>query len=323
CDQARLSGVYVGEQRFTVTGDGGDVRVEHTGTFTYDTRALGNGVRLPVHVVAHRVFVVHRYPDGWHLSQLIRASTAVAPGYGRTLPRYTGEVPGLQQGYPVGQPDQAGARAVHDALAATLAAGSGAVAFEDRSSAPWRLAGVDQRSGQFWPKSGAAEYRYPKPAGQVPRYVLREFVIGRVGDYQEFNEPDQDGRRYAQFDPRFVPEVAGIPADSNPYAVLAAVAQADTASSIACQRTDRSDACWVVHIPVSRLAVTGTLATRMGFAYATYGFTDLTLKVGLSGGRLSLVSQDAIMPVVGHGVLAVHWRFALTRDADPRSPPRP
>src|SRR5262249_43157043 len=189
CDQARLSGVYVGEQRFTVTGDGGDggdVRVEHTGTFTYDTRALGNGVRLPVHVVAHRVFVVHRYPDGWHLSQLVNASTAVAPGYGRVLPHYTGQVPGQQPGYPAGQPDQAGARAVHNALAATLAAGSGAVVFEERSTAPWRPAGVDRRSGQFWPKTGAAEYRYPRPAGQVPRYALREFVIGRVGDYQEF-----------------------------------------------------------------------------------------------------------------------------------------
>jgi len=321
CDQARLSAIYIGDQRFTVSSDGADVRVEHTGAFTYDTRALRNGVRLPVHAEVQRTFVVHRYADGWHLSQLFNASAEVAPGYGKALPLYTGQVPGLQQGNLAGQPEPEGGQAVHEALAATLAAGSAQLTFEDHSTAPWRLAGQDQRSGEFWPTTGAAEYRYPRPSGTVPRYTVREFVIGRVGDYQEFSAPDETGRRYTQYDPRFVPEVAGIPADSNPYTVLAAIAQLDTASPTSCQRADRSDSCWVVHIPVARLAVTGSLATRMGFAYAAYGFTDLTLKVGLTGGRISLVSQDAIMPVVGHGVLAVHWRFGFAGYADAGSPP--
>jgi hypothetical protein len=321
CDQARLSAVYIGDQRFTVSHDGADVQVKHVGVFTYDTRALRNGVRLPVHAEVRRTFVVHRFADGWHLSRLFRASAAVAPGYGKALPRYTGQVPGLQQGNLAGQPDPAGVQAVRAALAATLAAGSARLSFEDRSTAPWRLTGADQRTGEFWPKTGDAEYRYPKPARGVSRYPVREFVIGRVGDYLEFSAPDETGRRYTQFDPRLVPDVAGIPADSNPYTVLAAIAQLNAASPTACQRADQSDSCWVVHIPVARLAVTGSLATRMGFAYAAYGFTDLTLKVGLAGGRISLVSQDAIMPVVGHGVLAVHWRFGFTGYADTGSPP--
>jgi len=321
CDQARLSAVYIGDQRFTVSRDGADVQVEHTGQFTYDTRALRNGVRLPVHAEVRRTFVVHRFADGWHLARLFHASAAVAPGYGKVLPRYTGQVPGLPQGDPVGQPDPAGVQAVREALAATLATGSARLAFEDRSTAPWRLAGADQRTGEFWPKTGAAEYRYPKPSGQVSRYTVREFVIGRVGDYQEFSAPDETGRRYTQFDPRFLPDVAGIPADSNPYTVLAAIAQLDAASPSSCQRADRSDSCWEVHIPVTRLAVTGSLATRMGFAYAAYGFTGLTLTVGLAGGRISLVAQDVTMPVVGHGVLEVHWRFRFTGYADSGSPP--
>jgi len=321
CDQARLSGVYVGDQEFTVSGDDADIRVVHSGAFTYDARALGNGVRLPVHAMAHRTFVVHRYADGWHLSQLFNASADVAPGYGKVLPRYTGQVPGLQQGNQAGQNDPAAAGAVQTALAATIGAGRAKVDFEDRSIAPWRLGGPDLRSGQFWPRSGAAEYRYAKPAGQVQRYGVREFFIGKVGDYQEYNVADAGGRRYTQFDPRRVPEVAGIPAESNPYTVLAAIAQFDAASPTACQSADRSESCYVVRIPVSRLAVTGTLATRVGFAYASYGFTDLTLRVGLSGGRISLVSQDAIMPVLGHGALAVHWRFAFTDYSDSATPP--
>jgi hypothetical protein len=321
CDQARLSAVYVGDQQFTVARDGEDVRVQHTGAFTYDTRALGNGVRLPVHAVARRTFVIHRFGDGWHLSKVINAATSVAPGYGKALPRYNGQVPGLQQANQVGTADPAGAQAVRTALEATIGAGSAKIAFEDRSIAPWRLGGADVRTGQMWPKAGAAEYRYAKPAGKPQRYGLREFFIGKVGDYREYNVADDAGHRYTQYDPRLVPEVAGIPADSNPFAMLAVVAQLDSASPTACQSADHSQTCYVAHIPVSRLAVTGTLATRVGFAYASYGFTDLTLKVGLSGGRVSLVSQDAIMPVLGHGVLAVHWRFGFTGYADSGTPP--
>ncbi len=321
CDQARLSAVYIGEQRFTVSRDGADVQVEHTGQFTYDTRALRNGVRLPVHAEVRRTFVVRRFADGWHLAQLVHASAAVAPGFGKALPRYTGQVPGLQQANPAGRADPAGVEAVHEALAATLTAGSARLTFEDRSTAPWRLAEAARRTGEFWPKAGAAEYRYPTPSDRVSRYPVREFVIGRVGDYQEFSAPDETGRRYTQFDPRFVPDVAGIPADSNPYTMLAAIAQLDGASPATCQRADHSDSCWVVHIPVTRLAVTGSLATRMGFAYASYGFTDLTLTVGLAGGRISLVAQDVTMPVVGHGVLEVHLRFGFTGYADAGSPP--
>ena len=321
CDQARLSAVYVGDQQFTVSRDGPDVRVQHAGAFTYDTRALGNGVRLPVHAVARRTFVVHKFADGWHLWKVLNASTLVAPGYGRALPRYTGQVPGLQQANQAGAPDPAGAQAVRTALAGSIAAGSAKITFEDRSTAPWRLGGADLRSGQMWPKSGAAEYVYPKPAGKPQRYGVREFFIGKVGDYREFNVADGAGHRYAQYDPRLVPEVAGIPADSNPYVMLAVVAQLDSASPTACQSTDHSETCYVAHIPVSRLAVTGTLATRVGFAYGSYGFTDLTLKVGVSAGRISLVSQDAIMPVLGHGVLAVHWRFGLTGYSGAGNPP--
>src|SRR5206468_2733755 len=168
CDQARLSGVYLGEQRFTVSRAGTDVRVQHTGTFTYDARALGNGVRLPVHAVAHRTFVVHRFAAGWHLFKVVNARTSVAPGYGRALPRYTG------------------------------------------------------------------------PAGTPRRYRVREFFIGKIGDYREYSVADGDGHRYTQYDPRLVPEVAGIPADANPYVVLSVVSQLDTASPTPCQRADRS-----------------------------------------------------------------------------------
>jgi hypothetical protein len=315
CDQARLSGVYVGEQQFAVAKSGNDIRVDQTGTFTYDTRALATGVRLPVHAVAHRTFVLRRFADGWHLWQLFNANAQVAPGYGKALPRYTGQVPGLQLANQAGAPDAAGAQAVLTALAGTIAAGSAKITFEDHSTAPWRLSPADARTGQFWPQAGAAEYRYAKPKAGITRYGVREFFIGKAGDYNEFNVADAAGRRYTQFDPRLVPEVAGIPADSNPYVVLSVLTQLDSASPTSCQSADRSDTCYVVHIPVSRLAVTGTLATRVGFAYASYGFTDLTLRVGLSGGRIGLVAQDAIMPVVGHGVLQVHWRFAFAEYA--------
>jgi hypothetical protein len=321
CDQARLSGVYLGEQQFTVTRDGADIRVRHTGTFTYDARALGNGVRLPVHAVVGRTFVVHRFADGWHLLKVVNAQAAVAPGYGRMLPRYTGQVPGLQQGNQEGRPDPAGAQAVRQALAATISAGSATVSFADRSTAPWRLGGPDLRTGQFWPRAGAAEFRYPRPAGGTQRYGVREFFIGKIGDYREYSSADADGHRYTQYDPRLVPEVAGIPADSNPYVMLAVVSQLDSASPAPCQSADRSSACYVARIPVSRLAVTGTLATRVGYAYAAYGFTDLALKVGLSGGRISVVSQDAVMPVLGHGVLAVRWRFGFTGYSATGTPP--
>jgi hypothetical protein len=311
CDQVRLSAVYIGDQQFTVSADGPNVRVEHTGEFTYDTRSLGNGVRLPVHAVVHRVFVVSKRPSGWYLTALTGANAQVAPGYGKALPRYTGAVPGLQQANQLGTADPAAGQAVLDALAATIAAGSAKITFDDTSAAPWRQAPPGSRAGDLWPTRGVALYTYAAPKNAGDRYAVREFVLGKTGDYNEFNKPDKSGRKYTQFDPRQAPEVASIPADSNPYVVLATLAQLDAASTTSCQSADRSQTCYAVRVPVGRVAVGGTLTTRSAFAYASYGFTDLTLRVGVSDGKISMVSQDAIMPVVGHGVLSLHWRFTF------------
>jgi len=322
CDQARLTGVYVGEQQFSVARDGADIRIDHVGVFTDDLRALGNGVRLPVHVAAQRRFIVRRYPDGYHIVKLINTFTQAAPGVGTSLPAYTGDVPGLQLANQIGTVDPAATTAIRAALVSTIAAGSAKVSFEDRSAAPWRDRTPDLRSGQFWPQDGAAEYRYAVPAGKVARYGVREFVIHQLGDYNEYNVPDPEGRKYSQWDPRLVPEVAGIPADSNPFVALAILSQLDAASGTACQSADRSETCYVVRIPVSRLAVTSSLTSRVGHAYGSYGATFLTLKVGLSQQRLSMISQDAILPVVGHGVLSVHWRFAFSDYAAASTPPK-
>jgi hypothetical protein len=322
CDQARLSAVYVGQQRFAVSAVGADVRIEHSGEFTYDTRALGNGVRLPVHALVHRTFVISKRATGWYLTVLTNADAQVAPGYGKALPDYTGAVPGLQQGNQMGSPDPAAMRSVLDALGRTIAAGNAKVTFDDTSTAPWRQAPPDPRAGDLWPTRGLALYTYaaPKTAAQG-RYAVREFVIGKAGDYNQFNKADGAGRKYTQFDPRQAPSVASIPADSNPYVVLASLAQVDAASGTSCQSADKSETCYFVRIPVLRLAVTGTLTTRAGFAYASYGFTTVTLRVGLSGGRISMVSQDAILPVVGHGVLSLHWRFTFGGYSDTANPP--
>lgn len=324
CDQVRLSGVYLGDQRFAVSADGGDIRVEHTGEFTYDTRALGNGVRLPVHAVVHRIFVLSKTAGAWHLTQLVGANAQVAPGYGKALPRYTGPVPGLQQANQAGAPDPAAMQGVLDALSATIAAANAKVTFDDTSAVAFRQGTPSPRAGDMWPTRGVALYTYatptPKPA-KGARYAVREFVLAKSGDYNEFNIADTMGRKYTQFDPRTPPEVASIPADSNPYVVLATLAQLDSASSTPCQSADKSETCYIVRVPVSRIAVSGTLTTRAGFAYASYGFTSLSLRVGVSGGKISLVSQDAIMPVVGHGVLSLHWRFTFGGYTDTATPP--
>lgn len=54
---------------------------------------------------------------------------------------------------------------------------------------------------------------------------------------------------------------------------------------------------------MSRIAVSGSLGTRTGHADACYGVTALAMRVGLRQGRLSMISQDATLPVLGHGVL--------------------
>lgn len=326
CDQVRLSATYLGDQQFEVRPDPdnkANVRVDHTGEFTYDTRSLGNGVRLPVHAMVHRTFVVSRIGSSWRLTKLINSSAQVAPGYGRALPRYTGPVPGLQQGNQVGTADPAARQSVLDALAGTIAAGTAKVSFDDRSTAPWRQGAPDPRTGDMWPTQGLALYTYATPSKPAAgaRYAVREFVIGKAGDYNQFNKADGDGRKYTQFDPRQAPDVASIPADSNPYVVLATLAQADSASPTACQSVDRSQSCYIAHIPVNRLAVAGTLTTRAGFAYASYGFTALNLRVGISDGKIAMISQDAILPVVGHGILSLHWRFGFTAYAATATPP--
>jgi hypothetical protein len=326
CDQVRLSATYLGDQQFQVRADPdnkANVRVDHTGEFTYDTRSLGNGVRLPVHALVHRTFVLSRIGGTWRLTKLINSSAQVAPGYGKALPRYTGVVPGLQQGNQVGTADPAAMRSVLDALGGTIGAGTAKVTFDDRSTAPWRQGAPDPRAGDMWPTRGLALYTYavPKKPAADARYAVREFVIGKAGDYNQFNKPDADGRKYTQFDPRQPPDVASIPADSNPYVVLATLAQLDAASPTACQSADKSQSCFIAHIPVNRLAVAGILTTRAGFAYASYGCTDLNLRVGVTGGKISMISQDAILPVVGHGVLSLHWRFGFESYAAAGAPP--
>jgi hypothetical protein len=324
CDQVRLVATYLGEQQFRVRVDPDNkknIRVEHSGEFTYDARALDNGVRLPVHAVVHRTFIFAKRGTVWRLVRLQDASAQVAPGYGKSLPRYTGAVPGLREGNALGTADPAAMQAVRDALAGTISAPSAKVGYEDTSSAPWRLSAPDPRTGDVWPTRGLALYTYTSAKPKSARYLTREFVIDKAGDYNEFNKADEDGRRYTQFDPRQAPDVAGIPADSNPYVMLATLAQLDSASPAPCQAGDKSRTCYVAHIPVNRLAVAGTLTTRTGFAYASYGFTAIDLRVGVTDGKIAMVAQDAVMPVAGHGALNLHWRFTLDTAAGTATPP--
>lgn len=308
CDQVRFLATYIGDQSFRVTRDGDTILVAHSGTFTYDTRSLSNGVHLPVHAAVRRTFGLRHFTEGWRIVQMVNARTFAAPGAGPRLPRYGGTVPGIQAANQLSAADPAAARQLRQALARTIGAGSASISFTDRSSAVWRGDAPDQRKGTMWPSAGSAQYDYPTQRTSN-RHRLREFVVDKVGDYTQYSAADAAGHTYTEWDARVVPEVADLPVDSNPYVPLAMLNQLDAAGGTRCDSGDRAETCYVARIPVQHLAIAESLTTRVGFAYASYGVTEVAVKVGVADGRIAFVSQDLVLPVVGHPVVEVHWRL--------------